>query len=416
MKIVKGFLSLALVVLTPASFAMAQNAPLTLKDCYRLALARSESIGIQKELIKETEGLMLQSLSTALPKVAFAYTQTWQDLKPNNTFGGYQPGARFTFSQPLFTGFKEFAAIRASKHLGKQRDAELKRAEQLLFTDVSDSFYLYLSYQEDLKVQEDIQKILIDRVTELKKREVLGKSRTSEVASAQAKLLVTEAGIEASRGQKDVAGQLLDFIIGQPVGELAVETLPDGTQDLQVLEQKVDERLDVVAARESLGAFKENIVAARSLFFPSVLLTGDSYTKRTDANEGNNWDVMLSVNVPIFNGLNDVGQVRQARAQANEADLKLSLARRNAVLEIRNAFTKLEAARRNAVALSKAVLASDKNYHLQVDDFQKNLVNNLDVLQALEDLQSVRRSEVAADTDVNRAFWDLKVATGEELK
>ena len=110
---------------------------LTLKDCYALALKRSETISIQKEFIKETEGLMLQSLSTALPKVAFAYSQTWRDVRPNDTFGGYQPEAKFTFTQPLFTGFKEIAAIRASKHIGKQREAELKRAKQMLFSSIS---------------------------------------------------------------------------------------------------------------------------------------------------------------------------------------------------------------------------------------------------------------------------------------
>ncbi|MBF0593486.1 MAG: TolC family protein [Candidatus Omnitrophica bacterium] len=416
MKAGKVILFSVFSVLWMTSLAMAQGAPLTLKDCYKLALVRSESIGIQKELIKETEGLMLQSLSTALPKVAFAYSEKWQDLRPNDRFGGYQPEAKFTFTQPLFTGFKEFAAIKASKHIGKQRDAELKRAEQLLFTDVSDAFYLYLSYQEDLKVQQEILMALTDRVAELKKREALGKSRTSEVASAEAKQLLTEAGIEASRGQRDVAAQLLEFLIGQPIGQLAVDPLPEGPTDLESLVGKVDERLDVVAARESLESFKNNITVARSSFFPTVALAGNSYVKRTDANEGNDWDVMLNVNVPLFNGFNDVGLVRQARAQANEADLKLSLARRSAILEIRNAFTRYEAARRNALALSKAVIASDKNYQLQFDDFQKNLVNNLDVLQALEDLQSVRRSNVAAATDFNRAFWFLKVATGENLQ
>ncbi len=405
-----------MIVVACAALAMAQNVPLTLKDCYRLALARSESIGIQKELIKETEGLMLQSLSTALPKVAFAYSEKWQDLRPNNTFGGYQPEAKFTFSQPLFTGFREFAAVRASKHIGKQRAAEFKRAEQLLLTDVSDAFYLYSSYQEDLKVQEDIQKILADRVTELKKREALGKSRSSEVASAEANLLRTEAGIDSSRGQMEVAGQLLEFLIGQPVDQLVSEPLPQGTEDLPSLVRKADDRPDVMAARESLASYKNNITVARSSFLPSVALTGNSYAKRSDTNEGNNWDATLSVNVPLFNGLSDVGQVRQARAQANEADLKLSQALRMAALDIRNAFTKLEAARKNFEALSKAVVASDRNYKLQAEDFQRDLVNNLDVLQALVDLQSVRRDNVAAATAVNRAYWALQVATGENLK
>lgn len=410
---------IALIVSAPA---MAQEAPLSLKDCYHLALARSENLGIQKELIKETEGLILQSLSTALPRVAFAYSEKWQDVQPNNTWGGYQPEAKFVFSQPIFTGFKEIAAVRASRHAGKQREAELRRAEQLLFIDVSDAYYLYLGYQQELNVQQDVHQVLLDRMAELKKRSQLGRSRASEAASAEAKLLRTGAAIEALRGQMAVAGQLLEFLVGRPVVELSetggslAERMPRSEPELPLLLQKAEERPDVVAAREALAVYKNNITAARSSFFPSVTVSGNSYVKRPDLNEGNSWDAILSVNVPIFNGLSDVGQVRQARAQASEAGLRLSQARRRAALEIRHAFTTLAFAHKTAAALSRAVEAANTNYQLQSDDFKRDLVNNLDVLQALEDLQSIRRDQVSAGTAVNRAYWNLKVATGESVE
>jgi outer membrane protein len=385
---------------------------LTLKECYTLALKRSESIAIQKEYIKETEGLMLQSLSTALPKVAFAYSEKWQDVRPNDTFGGSTPEGKFTFSQPLFTGFKEFAAIGASKHVGLQRRQELKRAEELLFTDVADAFYLYLNYQQDLEVLENTQKVLFERVGELEKRQSIGKSRPSEVASSQAKLRKTEASVEVVRSQKDVAGQLMEFLIGRSFDRLVEESLVPEDVTLESLYLKADTRADVVAAGESFAAYKNNITNARSAFFPTVTLSGNAYTKRGDVYEGNDWDATLAVNVPLFNGLSDFGQVAQARAQANTADLKLSQIKRKALLEIRNAHTKWIAADQKLKAFVLAAEASDKNYQLQAEDFQKSLVNNLDVLQALEDLQAARRDLVAAKTDYARSYWALKVSTG----
>jgi outer membrane protein len=386
---------------------------LTLKECYDLTLKRSESIAIQVQLIKETEGLMLQSLSTALPKVAFAYSQKWQDVRPNDTMGGSTPEAKFTFSQPLFTGFKEFAAIGASKHLGRQREQELKRAKELLFTDVSDAFYLYLSYQQDLEALEATHKALQDRVAELLKRQVIGKSRPSEVATAQAKLLRNEASMEGVRSQKETAGQLMEFLIGRSFDHLIEEEMVRDDMKPEDLYAKVDNRADVVAARESLLVFKSNITAARSTFLPSVTLGGNYYTKRGDTNEGNDWDTTLTVNVPIFNGLSDLGQVTQARAQAAEADLKLSQARRVALLEVRQAYTSWQSALRQVDALLKALDASEKNYALQVEDFQKSLVDNLDVLQALEDLQSSRRDLVVAKASAHRAYGAVKVSVGE---
>ena len=388
---------------------------LTLKECYQLALKRSETISIQRELIKETEGQMLQALSTALPKVAFAYSQTWQDEGHSHINGGYASTGKFTLTQPLFSGFKEFAAIGASKHIGKQRQAELQRAQELLFTDVSDAFYLYLSYQEDEETVRDIAKALEDRVAELKKREAIGRSRASEVVSADAQLKRNEALLESVRAQGEVAGQLLEFLIGRSVDQLVDGDLPDEKASLDELAARIDKRADVVAARESFESFKNNVTAARSAFLPWVSLSGNSYTSRSGLTglEGNDWDATITVAVPIFNGTTDIGAYAQARAQKNEADFRLSLAHRQALLDLKNAYTKWQANNRTLVALKKALDASEMNYKLQLEDFNHSLVNNLDVLQALQDLEGVRRDYVAAKSDAKRSYWSLKVATGD---
>ncbi|MBF0122903.1 MAG: TolC family protein [Candidatus Omnitrophica bacterium] len=386
---------------------------LTLKDCYQMALKRSETIGIQKELIKETEGLMLQSLSTALPKVAFAYSEKWQDVAGQRHGDQYAPEAKFTLTQPLFTGFKEFAAISASKHIGKQREAELRRAKELLFVDVSDAFYLYLSYQEDEEAVGDIQKALHDRVKDLKKRESIGKSRLAEVASAEAKLRKAEANLEGVRSQKEVVAGLLSFLIGRSVNRLVVEDLPAWKPSIEKLLKNVDKRPDVIAAQEALASYKNNMTSARSSFLPNISLGANAYTKRADTYEGNDWDATLTVNVPIFNGTTDIGTYRQAKAQKNQAVLRLDRVRRMAMMEIKSAYIKWQANTRRVKALEKAVEAFEKNYDLQLKDFRNNLVNSLDILTAIEDLQGSRRDFIAGRADFYRSYWSLKVATGE---
>ncbi|NTV28460.1 MAG: TolC family protein [Candidatus Omnitrophica bacterium] len=389
---------------------------LTLQDCYRLALKRSESVAIREEIINETKGQMMQSLSTALPRVAFAYSEKWQDAEGRRNVSGSEPEGKFTFTQPLFTGFKEIAAIRASKHVGQQREEELKRARQLLFVDVSDAFFLYISYQEDEQALQDIHKALLDRLADLKKRETIGKSRQSELASAEAKLSRNEAELETVRGEKEVAGQLLEFLLGRPVVRLLDIGDPDATVAVGDASSLADRRSDVLAAREAKESLKQNLFATRSALWPSVSLTGNAYTKRPDGYESNDWDATLTVSVPIFNGLYDYGQIRQARSQLIQADLAMEQARRVAVLEIRNAYSKWQTNGRRVTALEKAMNAAERNFFLQIEDFQKNLVNNLDVLQALEDLQGVRRDYIAAKTDARRSYWALKVAIGEVMQ
>ena len=88
---------------------------LTLSDCYRLALKQSEKVAVQQELINQAEGQFLQSLSTILPAVDFSYTEKRQNISGGSSKIETIPEGKFVFSQPLFSGFKEFAAIAASR-------------------------------------------------------------------------------------------------------------------------------------------------------------------------------------------------------------------------------------------------------------------------------------------------------------
>ena len=115
-----GFIPIALLLLFTTGVATPVRAedatPLTLSDCYALALKRSEEIAIRGELIRETEGRFLQALSTALPRASFELSEKRQDGSGGSAFTLKEvPERRFVFSQPLFSGFKEFAAVRGSR-------------------------------------------------------------------------------------------------------------------------------------------------------------------------------------------------------------------------------------------------------------------------------------------------------------
>ena len=76
---------------------------LTLEECYRLALKRSETVAIQKEIINEAEGRFLQALSGALPKASYEIEETRQDGSGTSNFTLKRiPQRRFTVSNSPF--------------------------------------------------------------------------------------------------------------------------------------------------------------------------------------------------------------------------------------------------------------------------------------------------------------------------
>lgn len=388
---------------------------LTLLDCYQLALHQSETIAIKKEILKEAEGRFLTAVSTALPQATFNYSQTRQNgdgrsaSLDKNQFEG-----KFSFQQPLFTGFKEFAAIAGSRAEKKQRDQDRRRAEQLLFVDVSDAFYFFLNYQETLDILTATQKALQDRIEELQKREGLGRSRASEIASAEAKLYRVEAVQTIVESQQETARELLEFLIGQKFTQIndAWGSKPDALNREEYL-NKIEKRPDVAAAREALRISQRQIDIARSRFWPAVSLEGDYYTKRSGALEGIDWDAVLKIEVPLFRGGENWGNLKIARSQEKQTALLLQQTRRNAEREIKQAFTQYTASHKSQAALEKALQATQKNYELQLKDYQLNLVNNLDVLSALEDLNTARQDYINAKTFCRQSWWRLQLTVGE---
>ena len=392
------------------------SAPLTLTDCYRMALKQSEAIAIRRELIEESQARFTQALSGVLPRVSFSSTDKRQDGNGSSAFTRRElPERKFIFTQPLFSGFKEFAAMASTQAEQRQRTYEKVRAEQLLFVDVADAFTLFLEEQEDLGVLEAIEGVLVERIDELKVREQLGRSRSSEVVSVEAQLYRLRAEVELLQSRKTVARQLLEFLTGRQRIEAVVDSdpFPPPVDDEEQYLSKSLSRADVHAAQEAALAAQKEIRIAQADFWPDVNLEGNYFLERSGAAKEVEWDAALKVEVPIFQGGQTAGAVRQASSQAAQAQLKLNEIRRRVVQEIRDAYTHLRAAIGRYFALEKALESTELAYRFHVEEYRLNLVSNLEALQSLQTFQDARRDLIHAHYEVKRLYWQLKAAAGE---
>ena len=255
----------------------------------------------------------------------------------------------------------------------------------------------------------------MERVEELRERERLGRSRASEVMSAEVQLRRVLAELESVQGQEKTAQQLLEFLIG---GDLN-EGLTDPDPSLPALKDEAEylaaaaSRPDVLAAQEAWEVARRQVTIARADFWPDVDLESNYYTKRVGAAADVDWDVLLKVDVPLFQGGQTMGEVREASSQARQAKLAYERTQREALLDLRNAYAALRAAIQRSAALTDALAAAEENYRLQLEDYRRSLVSNLDVLQELRTLQDARRDEIQARHDAKRLYWRLLAATGE---
>ena len=425
-KIIKLFIETNLVIiilclLFSQSFAedVKPGKKMTLEDCYGLALKQSEIIAIDSEIIREAEAHFMQALGTVLPQVSFAWTQTNKDsqraFSSFNNNGSFE--SKFVFKQTLFSGFREFAGMSGS-HLEKdQRINEKKRAEELLFVDVSDAFYLLLEEQEDLKTLGLMRKAFNDRISELKKREDVGRSRHSEIVNTESQLYNIEADIQLVKSQELVAKELLTFLIGRDPGVLSDrKDTPDFLKAESFYIANAALRSDVRASDSASGLAKKEAYIAKTDLFPTVTLEGDYYERNNTAPLDTNWAAMLTVNVPIFEGTTVYGNIKEANAKLRESELAYGRVKRLAVQDIHDSYINAYLAILRSNALEKALKSTELNYSLQKQDYQNNLVSNLDVLTAIQDFGNTRRSYMHAFYEKKRAYRQLQTAIGNIIE
>jgi outer membrane protein len=373
---------------------------LTLDDYFNAALNRSEVVASQAESIRQAEEHYKQATSTLLPTVNGVASYTWQEPLSVSTpttstnFLSYQPLAKLTATQPLFRGFREFAALRQTEALVSAQNDDYLNARIQLFRDVVQSFYNVLAIEQDLRNYDaEIQQGL-ERIEELNARVRIGRSRISEVLTVQSSIDALRAQVEFLKGQLKVARETFAFLSGLDSATTLNDTepLPDKLEPVEFYLGRIPLRPDMKASQKRLAAARENVSVARGAHLPSVDLNGNYYLDRPGALKDINWDVQIALTVPIYAGGLLNSKTREALSQSNQAELTESQVSRQAEQEIRSLYQSVVHDLAQLAALQKATDAARANYTAQQRDYRLGLVTNLDVLQALTASQEDQRA------------------------
>lgn len=380
-----------------ASSAGAQS--LTLDDYFSAALKRSEVVATQAELIRQAEERYTQARATTFPALDGIASHTRQESVPPvagaATPSSRQSAARLQVTQPIFRGFREFAALRQTKALIGAQHEDYAGARVQLFKDVAENFYDVLTLEQELKNVEAQIEQTAQRERELQNRVRIGRSRTTEVLTVQSSINTLRAEAEQLRRQIQVAREAFAFLSGLNAATALLDNqaVPADLEPLPEYLARTELRPDVKASQQRLVAADENIAIARGARLPSVDLTGNYYLERSGGTLGDvDWDVQLALTMPLYAGGAIQSQVREAVSQRTQAELNTSQVSRLAEQEIRAAYQSVALDRAQVNALERATASARKNYDALTREYRLGLVTNLDVLQALTAFQENQRA------------------------
>lgn len=372
--------------------AAAQTGPWTLPQCYQKALTRNEAVLISALEVEKAAYLKKQTLAQSLPNLSYRHDIFWQEKVQQAGAGGVGgaftrsplPEGRFNVNLPLFRGFTEWFAVRTGADFVAQREQEKRFVELDTFARLAQSYFDVLLLQRNLALTERALALSGDRNKELQKFIRLGRSRRSEAVELENQINLLETDRIALGAQIETALQNLSSLVGEPVRELA--PAPDylAQKPAAPAETKIEQRQDVLARQAAVDVAAGAVRSIQTEHLPGVDANFNYYTQRSGIRDGIDWDFNLGIAVPLFGFGATHYRAREAQATLKQAELALAQAKREARLEVDRLWTELTASVARLPLAEKSANLTQENYRLQEREYRLGLVNNFQVLDALQ--------------------------------
>jgi outer membrane protein len=401
---------LIICVLLAASAVKCSADGISLESCFRAALKQSEVLADDQELVRQSEEHFRQAFASMLPGISAGYTYFNEDtsnLVPKTTDTSLykdQSTTKLSISQPLFRGFRDFAALKLNQNLITSQKLSYQWAAYQLYQDTANAFYLVLSLENDITILRKEADLYDKRITELRSRVAIGRSRSTEVLTVQVSRATLMAQLEQVKSQLSTARELLSFLTGlSPSAELSdPDKIPSSIGSFESYGAKLPARPDIKAATARMEAAQNNVDIARGAYLPSADISADYYLSRPKGTlQNSEWDATITATLPIFTGGLNTSRHAEAESLLRQSRNDLEQVKRLASQDLRTTYQRLTYDISQVKEFTNAVDLARRNYIAVSNDYDLGLVANLDVLQAVTSYQDVERS-------LNRSVYALK--------
>lgn len=397
-----------------------QKATLNLWDVYALAVKHTETLASSAENVTQAQAQNSQALGAWLPQVYLNDALDEQSTQYisgtyNPLFVPSQNSLSLAVTESLLGGLNQVAALQGAGANIDYQNYNFRNQSRQLLLNVANSFYNVLALEEAVAAYEK-SKDLNEQTLEVEKKwERMGRSRTADVSNTLAQLAQVQADEESSKNQLVQARETLATLANIKNDQALVsdESYAAPVVTLEDLEKKVDDRPDVKAAQSNVDIADAVLLQAHGGHLPSLSLAGQYYLEKDTGTPTAEWNVQLVASLPLFEGGQVIAEEDSAASKKRQAEMNLSLTRRTAYDDIRQAYKSLIESVGETEAYKKAVDAYQQAYQDVLHDYKLNLTTNLELLQTMTSLENTQINYVKAKYQTLYDQLWLKIATGE---
>jgi outer membrane protein TolC len=173
-------------------------------------------------------------------------------------------------------------------------------------------------------------------------------------------------------------------------------------EDLKVKDIAVEQ--DVAKRNQIIGEYGPRVVAQ---------VDGTrAHSSGSSANSANDWDAVVSVQVPIFTGGQREVDLLTANRQIEQTKLDRDKTAKDVETDVRNAWVTVRTLQQTLKALHAQVVAAEQGYHDLETQYRAGTATSVDVLTALNDLNNARKDLAVQTYGFQVALRNIEQTTG----
>jgi len=434
MKMRAQFAALALLAL--ATPLLAQDQPLSLADCYRLAQQNQPDLATAESQVHVAEAHLKERRSPYFPHLSFGASHNQQTYNfaavpgtAPSTFAANYHGESGSTSPYYFTGLNfsqniyDFGLTRGSVERGKAELAQAQqnrdRVRQETLLNVRNAYFTVLAAQELVQVREKTVQNQSKHLDQINAFFQVGRVPKIDVTRQEVQLANAQLDLVQAQSDLTVAHASLATSMGLPVKNTF--TLVNVLGSAQVLDpvdsyltQAQQSRPDLRALREVIAAAEGDIVAARSNFRPH--LNFSSFANFENLKFPLIWNLGFGESLiqPLLSGGYNRAYLNETEQAKNAAESNLKSATQQVNREVYTDYANTTVSQQQIDLATKADEEARQNLEFAEGRYSAGVGNIIELTDAELLAATAGAQVVTARYNYQLSYGRLEVAAGKD--
>lgn len=333
-----------------------------------------------------------------------------------------------TLTQPVFMGGKILAYNRATalaEELARLQ-AETTRRDVVVSTDKA--YWQVVSLVNKKALASNYLDLLRKLESDIEKMVAEGVATKSDLLSVRVKVNEAEMSLAKAEDGLYLSRMLLCQLCGLPL-DSSIKLADEGLEDFHPHNYDGSTSVDEAYAKRpelkslDLGVqiYGEKVKIARSEYMPKVALVGNVLVSNPSVYNGFqkqfdwNWNVGVTLSVPIWNWRETTYKVRAAKAEYNEQQERLRDVREKVEMQVAQAVAGVRESNKRLTMAERSLERAEENLRYATLGFQEGVITVSQMLEAQTAWLSARSTRLDAKIDVQLSDVNLRRVLGVEL-